>query len=90
MSSESEKTYDEDEELEQLINGEVCFKVYPFSKGIVFWLFSLGYTVQKIVTHPFSADSHASDAERKIILPGSFNPLHDGHLKLLEVASRYI
>ncbi|KAF8021226.1 hypothetical protein BT93_G1610 [Corymbia citriodora subsp. variegata] len=64
LSSESEKTFDEDEELEQLINGEVCFKVYPFSN-----------------------DSHVSDAERKIILSGSFNPLHDGHLKLLEVAS---
>ncbi|KAI6677090.1 hypothetical protein NL676_037886 [Syzygium grande] len=63
-SSESEKTFDEDEELKQLINGEVCFKVYPFSN-----------------------DLHASDAERKIILSGSFNPLHDGHLKLLEVAS---
>lgn len=57
-----------------------------------FWLCSLEliYTVQKIVTYPFSADLHASDAERKIILSGSFNPLHDGHLKLLEVASRYI
>lgn len=31
-----------------------------------------------------------SSAERKIILSGSFNPLHDGHLKLLEVAARYI
>ncbi|KAL3636052.1 hypothetical protein CASFOL_020599 [Castilleja foliolosa] len=28
-----------------------------------------------------------SKAERKIILSGSFNPLHDGHIKLLEVAS---
>ncbi|XP_042022036.1 uncharacterized protein LOC121769329 isoform X1 [Salvia splendens] len=53
--------FNEDQELEQLINGEICFKVYPFS-------------------------SDFSTAERKIILPGSFNPLHDGHLKLLEVA----
>lgn len=29
-------------------------------------------------------------AERKIIMPGSFNPLHDGHLKLMEVATRYL
>jgi len=34
LLSESEKTLDEDEELEQLINGEVCFKMYPFSNGI--------------------------------------------------------
>lgn len=27
--------------------------------------------------------------ERKIILSGSFNPLHEGHFKLLEVAARY-
>ncbi|EYU30008.1 hypothetical protein MIMGU_mgv1a0070902mg, partial [Erythranthe guttata] len=53
--------FDEDQELEQLINGQICFKVYPFLSDI-----------QK--------------AERKIILSGSFNPLHDGHLKLLEVA----
>lgn len=28
-------------------------------------------------------------AERRIILSGSFNPLHEGHFKLLEVATRY-
>lgn len=38
----------------------------------------------------FSADPNSSNAERKVILPGSFNPLHDGHLKLLEVATRYL
>ncbi|KAL7149389.1 hypothetical protein ABFS83_05G037300 [Erythranthe nasuta] len=54
--------FDEDQELEQLINGQICFKVYPFLSDI-------------------------RKAERKIILSGSFNPLHDGHLKLLEVAS---
>ncbi|KAL5721949.1 hypothetical protein ACHQM5_005527 [Ranunculus cassubicifolius] len=62
VPNEHENLYDEDEELQQLINGEICMKVYPFS-------------------------SEASNAERKIILPGSFNPLHDGHLKLLEVAT---
>lgn len=35
------------------------------------------------------AEAYGSDKDRKIILPGSFNPLHDGHLKLLEVAMRY-
>ncbi|KAL6969887.1 hypothetical protein U1Q18_029601 [Sarracenia purpurea var. burkii] len=30
---------------------------------------------------------HISNTERKIILSGSFNPLHEGHLKLLEVAT---
>ncbi|KAF5940284.1 hypothetical protein HYC85_021451 [Camellia sinensis] len=33
------------------------------------------------------AETHTSDTERKIILSGSFNPLHEGHLKLLEVAT---
>ncbi|XLS97325.1 hypothetical protein HN51_040060 [Arachis hypogaea] len=34
--------------------------------------------------YPFSSEI---PAERKIILPGSFNLLHEGHLKLMEVAS---
>lgn len=29
------KHSDEDQELEQLISGEICFKVYPFSSGMV-------------------------------------------------------
>ncbi|XP_059655471.1 uncharacterized protein LOC132302581 isoform X1 [Cornus florida] len=56
--------FDEDKQLEQLISGQICFKVYPFS-----------------------SEKDLSNSERKIILPGSFNPLHDGHLKLLEVAT---
>ncbi|KFK33343.1 hypothetical protein AALP_AA5G001700 [Arabis alpina] len=63
VPDESETQFSEEQELEQLINGELCFKIYPFS-----------------------GESHGSDEDRKIILPGSFNPLHDGHLKLLEVA----
>lgn len=27
--------FDEDQELEQLINGQICFKVYPFLSGMV-------------------------------------------------------
>ncbi|KAI7997673.1 hypothetical protein LOK49_LG10G02666, partial [Camellia lanceoleosa] len=61
------KHFDEDQELEQLISGEICFKVYPFS-----------------------SETNTSNTERKIMLSGSFNPLHEGHLKLLEVATRYI
>lgn len=62
LFDEFEKQFNEDEELEQLINGEICYKIYPFS-------------------------SDMSSTERKIILSGSFNPLHDGHIKLLEVAA---
>ncbi|KAL3501773.1 hypothetical protein ACH5RR_036222 [Cinchona calisaya] len=59
---EHETKFGEDQELEQLISGQICFKVYPSSTDI-------------------------PNTERKIILSGSFNPLHDGHLKLLEVAT---
>ncbi|KAK3189347.1 hypothetical protein Dsin_028908 [Dipteronia sinensis] len=63
-SDEREQQFNEDQELEQLIIGDICFKVYPFS-----------------------SDTQLFNEERKIILSGSFNPLHDGHLKLLEVAT---
>ncbi|KAK7269809.1 hypothetical protein RIF29_22554 [Crotalaria pallida] len=61
VCDEYEKQFTEDQELEQLINGQICFKIYSISSD--------------------------TPAERKIILPGSFNPLHDGHLKLMEVAT---
>ncbi|GLT43508.1 hypothetical protein SLA2020_174500 [Shorea laevis] len=61
---ECEKLFGEEEELEQLVNGQICFKVYPFSR-----------------------ETDLSNEDRKIVLSGSFNPLHDGHLKLLEVAA---
>ncbi|XP_047341238.1 uncharacterized protein LOC124944935 [Impatiens glandulifera] len=64
VPEECEKHFDEDQELEQLIRGDICFKIYTFSNDI-----------------------HSSTTERKIILPGSFNPLHEGHVKLLEVAT---
>ncbi|KAE8648616.1 uncharacterized protein LOC101217608 isoform X1 [Cucumis sativus] len=64
LVEECETLFTEDEELEQLIKGDVCFKVYPFL-----------------------SETFTSDAERKIILSGSFNPLHDGHIKLLEAAT---
>ncbi|KAJ8642912.1 hypothetical protein MRB53_004660 [Persea americana] len=64
VPEDSEVLFNEDQELQQLIDGKICMKVYPFSR-----------------------ETPSSNSERKIILSGSFNPLHDGHLKLLEVAS---
>ncbi|MED6219292.1 hypothetical protein PIB30_034410 [Stylosanthes scabra] len=63
VTEEWEKQFNEDQELEQVINDQILFKFYPFSSEV--------------------------GAKRKIILPGSFNPLHEGHLKLLEVATRF-
>ncbi|KAL1205450.1 hypothetical protein V5N11_019668 [Cardamine amara subsp. amara] len=63
VPNESETRFSEEEELEQLIDGQLSSKIYLFSK-----------------------DANESNGDRKIILPGSFNPLHDGHLKLLEAA----
>ncbi|WOL17583.1 hypothetical protein Cni_G26376 [Canna indica] len=62
--SEYEKHIDEDDELQQIIDGKLLMKKYNFT-----------------------SDDHVSTSERMIILPGSFNPLHDGHLRLLEIAS---
>lgn len=31
----SEQCFDEDHEIEQLISGKICFKVFPFSSGKV-------------------------------------------------------
>ncbi|CAL4974639.1 unnamed protein product [Urochloa decumbens] len=61
IPEESVEQFDEDQGLQQVIDGQVCMKVYHFA-----------------------AEKNIS---RKVILPGSFNPLHDGHLRLLEVAS---
>ncbi|KAL6839881.1 hypothetical protein ACP4OV_029691 [Aristida adscensionis] len=63
IPEENVEHFDEDQELQQVISGQICMKVYQF------------------------ADPVEKNFNRKIILPGSFNPLHDGHLRLLEVAS---
>ncbi|URD95604.1 Cytidylyltransferase [Musa troglodytarum] len=62
VPDESERQVDEDEELQQIIDGKLCMKIYDFS-----------------------GDKDTA-SERKVILPGSFNPLHDGHLRLSEIA----
>lgn len=49
----------------------------------------LGYLHNALFFIDSFAEPHMSTAERKIILSGSFNPLHEGHMKLLEVATRY-
>uniref|UniRef100_K3YC66 Cytidyltransferase-like domain-containing protein n=1 Tax=Setaria italica TaxID=4555 RepID=K3YC66_SETIT len=63
LPEESTEQFDEDQELQQVIDGQVCMKVYHFPAPV------------------------ETNFNRKVILPGSFNPLHEGHLKLLEVAS---
>lgn len=35
VPDECEKHFQEDQELEQIIGGQICFKVYPFSSGMV-------------------------------------------------------
>ncbi|PKU61914.1 uncharacterized protein LOC110116572 isoform X1 [Dendrobium catenatum] len=63
VPTESEKHFDEEQELQQIIDGKLWMKVYDFS-----------------------SDKNAT-SERRIILSGSFNPLHDGHLRLMDIAS---
>ncbi|KAJ3702367.1 hypothetical protein LUZ61_006072 [Rhynchospora tenuis] len=64
LPQETERKFDENDELQQLIDGQICAKIYDFC-----------------------TDGIGGNAERRIILPGSFNPLHEGHLRLLEIAS---
>ncbi|KAF3326633.1 Cytidylyltransferase-like protein [Carex littledalei] len=63
LPQETQSKFDEDDELQQLIDGQICMKIYDFS-----------------------TDKIKGNAERRVILPGSFNPLHEGHLRLLEIA----
>lgn len=35
VSDECVTHFNEDQQLEQLINGQICFKIYPFSNGMV-------------------------------------------------------
>lgn len=95
-SHELEKLFDEDQELQQLINGEICMKAYSFGN---YSKIPMSYVYMRIVKfsvleidlliQPHElADTCTYSSDQKIILSGSFNPLHDGHLKLLEVASR--
>lgn len=63
VPDEYERQVDEDEELQQIIDGKLCMKIYDFSRD------------------------KDTASERMVILPGSFNPLHDGHLRLSEIAS---
>ncbi|XP_074274901.1 uncharacterized protein LOC141598962 isoform X2 [Silene latifolia] len=63
FSADTERIFSEDEELEQLLDGEIAFKVYASSSV-----------------------TQASTSDRRVVLPGSFNPLHEGHLQLMEIA----
>lgn len=70
MSNESEETFTEDEQLEQLLNGDIWFKFYRFGSNT--FLVGLNNvheaTREKSSLHGASpADSHTSDAGRKII-----------------------
>ncbi|KAJ4767882.1 Nucleotidylyl transferase superfamily protein [Rhynchospora pubera] len=62
LLQEKESNFDENDELQQLIDGQICTKIYDFDTDGI------------------------RNSERRIILPGSFNPLHEGHLRLLEIA----
>lgn len=42
------------------------------------------------MTFAMAGDSNSSSwGTRRVVLSGSFNPLHDGHIKLLDTACRF-
>eukprot|EP00249_Psilotum_nudum_P014787 c25003_g1_i1 orf=431-1180(-) len=60
---ESLTSFDEEEQIRQLLSGSICMLVYACNSGA----------------------QHHTDG-RRVVLPGSFNPLHEGHQKLLDAA----
>jgi hypothetical protein len=48
VSDECGKQFNEDQELEQLINGQICFKIYPFLSGIDLWSLSTSISTTHI------------------------------------------
>lgn len=69
----------------KFIHLQVVLTFCSYQPQLTEWI--LFFTVNHVTTF---AGTDMSTAERKIILSGSFHPLHDGHLKLLEVAARYV
>lgn len=60
---ETVTSFDEDEQIRQLLAGTICMVPYTYGSGALY-----------------------KEDERRIILSGSFNPLHEGHLKLMDIA----
>jgi hypothetical protein len=95
IPEESMERFNEDQELQQVIDGQVCMKVYHFAGiltirvycGSHYYVFLQLFHFHSPTALFFDVDPVQKNFNRKIILPGSFNPLHDGHLRLLEVAS---
>ncbi|KAI5677465.1 hypothetical protein M9H77_08415 [Catharanthus roseus] len=101
VPDENERKFDDDEELEQLLRKQICFKVYPFSIAMIDTACNV---LNDAETNVFPNDKYLStpigtklvvgklsalfNTERKILLSGSYNSIHDGHIKPLEVATR--
>ena len=82
VSDECETQFNEDQQLEQLINGQICFKIYPFENGMVKLLSRSNLVIQWRLHSTFILTNFyllvaEIPVERKIRMPGSFHPLHD-------------
>ncbi|KAH0451044.1 hypothetical protein IEQ34_021736 [Dendrobium chrysotoxum] len=93
VPTEFEKHFDEEQELQQIIDGKLWMKVYDFSFGTcqVLYINLFGYDSSNgfvtTIDDAFELSDKNAASERRIILSGSFNPLHDGHLRLMDIAS---
>ncbi|PQM34768.1 uncharacterized protein Pyn_39367 [Prunus yedoensis var. nudiflora] len=77
-----EKQFSEDEELEQLINGQICFKVYPSSSGKTVIISNQPYFYKKAELFPGSAFVIGADTAARLINP----KYYDGdYKKMLEI-----
>ncbi len=79
---------DERQQVQQLISGAVPYIVFE-SEGMLFdSMLQKFHFVISLISNSGASGAPETGA-RFVLLSGSFNPLHEGHLGLMQAACRY-